>query len=168
MNKKIFIAAYVFIGVLINPGLRAQQLTLPPVISTGNSFHTMMTATSLKIKQPALHLTALQQQGESGLKLRNTGIGLTAFGVACITAGIVMVNAADGVTYYHAESNSNGYSEEEGSFSGAMGLIGIVGGTAAVIGGGTMWYFGQKKLQKQRKAASLNFTPTSASLVYHF
>jgi hypothetical protein len=103
-------------------------------------------------------------------RLRNTGIGFLCFGIATIAGGAAMVSAANGVTYY-SNTNYNGVSKAEGSFSGAMGALGIVGGSISVLGGGLMAYFGQQKLIKAKRIqqnVSLNFTPFSGRIMYRF
>ena len=100
-------------------------------------------------------------------RLRNTGIIFTIMGACFIAGGIAMVNSADGVTYY-SSNTYNGYTTEEGNATGAFGALGIVGGSIAMIGGGTMWFFGSKNLKKGGHRASLNFSPSSVYLTYNF
>jgi hypothetical protein len=100
-------------------------------------------------------------------RLRNTGIGFTLFGIATIIGGSAMVSAADGETSY-SSNNYNGQTQTQGSFTGAMGTLGIVGGSISTIGGMAMWYFGNKKLQKEKRRASVSLGFNSATISYKF
>jgi hypothetical protein len=122
---------------------------------------TPLTYVSGFISQPNFNI---RQKKEVSPRLRYTGIVFTLLGIGTIAGGGAMVGAADGVTYY---SNTN-YGGAEGSFMGAMGALGIVGGSISTIGGLTMCFFGNKKLQREKRRTTLNFAPNSATIAYQF
>jgi hypothetical protein len=109
----------------------------------------------------------LHTEGELHPRLRNTGIGFTLCGIATIIGGSAMVSAADGETSYNS-STYNGQTQTQGSFLGAMGAMGIVGGSISTVGGMAMWYFGNKKLKKEKRRATVSLGLNSATITYAF
>jgi hypothetical protein len=121
---------------------------------------------SLNSKIIPLDLT-FQPEQEIHPRLRNTGIGFTLFGIATIIGGSALVSAADGETSY-SSNNYNGQTQTQGSFAGAMGAMGIAGGSISTIGGLAMWYFGHKKIQKEKRRPTVSLGLNSVSLSYKF
>jgi hypothetical protein len=120
------------------------------------------------VTKQALFYHSQNDQSKLHPGLRNTGIVFTALGLATILGGAAMVNAADGVTSYSSQTY-NGVTQTEGSFSGAMGALGIVGGSVSTAGGIVMLIFGNKKLQKQkRRATEVSLSFNSFRLIHHF
>jgi hypothetical protein len=163
MNLKNTFTSLVFAALLPITNISAQQLN-------SNSLTILSAALTSK---PQYEISSINNCKIKGSNLRNTGIGLFVFGIAAIGGGIAMVTSADGVTYYHSSTNtsSNTYgnssgTQEEGSLTGAMGALGIIGGGLATAGGIVMWHFGQKKIN--RSNVKVNFTPTSAGICYSF
>ncbi len=165
MDLKNTFAGSLLITLLSITNLSAQQLN-------GNPSEYLSAAL---ISKPQYEITSVNNCQVKGKSLRNAGIGLFAFGVAAIGGGIAMVAAADGVTYYRSSSSSSSSSssgsynsgpKEEGSFLGAMGALGIVGGGLATAGGIVMWHFGQRKVNRSK--IEVNITPVSGSLCYRF
>ena len=129
-------------------------------------FYAISNVSAQSLKTAAIDLKLTKTKAVTP-RLRNTGIGFLCFGIATITGGIAMVNAAHGVTYY----SSTSYSGTQGSLTGAMGALGIFGGSISTIGGGLMTYFGQRKYNTAKRIqqnVSLNLTPFSGSITYHF
>ena len=153
MKKRSGFSAFAaLVALFLTIGAFAQQnqrnLIAQP-LQFSNTIHPNMqlTAFSGTEKQPDLHLDLYKRRSGRGSspRLRNTGIVFTALGVATMVAGAIMVKQAAGQTYYYANADGSG-TTEEGSIKGAFGALGIVGGAISTAGGGLMWFFGQRKL----------------------
>lgn len=103
---------------------------------------------------------------EQWKKLRRSGIILTSFGAACVTAGAIMVSQADEL-YYNVSTGSYG-TVEEGDPLGGFGIAGIAGGITALGGGITMWLIGNNRIKKYGQNISLTNGKRSIGIAYHF
>lgn len=159
------IKLYLVLALLTTSNIQSQELNLSNSCSNTNEYSVM--ALSVSAKNNNYNFTTYKPRKVTP-RLRNTGIIFTVMGVGFIAGGISMVKSADGVTYY-SSNTYNGQTTTEGNATGAFGALGIVGGSIAVLGGVTMWYFGSKNLKKRGgHRASLNVSPGSVYLTYNF
>lgn len=96
-------------------------------------------------------------------RLRNHGIGLTAFGVACAGVGLGMIiNANNNWDYSDMH-----YANENKIVQKVFGHLGLAGGGMAISGGLAMWIIADKKLKKFRNT-SFRVAPDALGLTYYF
>src|ERR1700744_445625 len=149
---KAIIAIFLLLGCLSVTTVRSQQFASKNIqpVNYGNA--RFITNHGIERTPDLLITYKHRDKHRDALRFRNGGIILTGVGIATIIVGAIMVSAAGGVIYYHSTTN-NGYgqSETDGSFSGAMGAIGIVGGALGTAGGAVMWWKGDQVLRRQQK-----------------
>ncbi|OFX22185.1 MAG: hypothetical protein A2033_14520 [Bacteroidetes bacterium GWA2_31_9] len=158
------IKLYLLIALLTISNLQSQELNL--MKNSTNLTKYSLIALSINAEPSSFNLLSYNSKTIKP-RLRNTGIVFTIMGAVFIAGGIAMVNSADGVTYYYSNTY-NGHTTTEGDATGAFGALGIVGGSIAMLGGGTMWFFGSRKLKKGGHRTALNFSPSSVYLTYNF